>query len=107
MPKSCHTYLHGSGIKEITPRPRCIKIIKLNINILRGRKQNRPSMLGRISPLVAESPLLQATKNEPPFMYEQPRDCLNTTPLKCFIHKVERRVVCVLAQKFKASLLRN
>ena len=43
MPKTCHTYLHGSGIKEITPRPRCIKIIKLNINILRGEKQNQPS----------------------------------------------------------------
>ena len=33
MPKTCHTHSHGSGIQEITPRPRRIKIIKLNINI--------------------------------------------------------------------------
>ena len=60
-------------------------------------------MLGRISPLVAESPLLQATKNEPPFTYEQPRDCLKTTPLRYFTHKVEMRVLCVLARNTRLT----
>ena len=32
-------------------------------------------------------------------MWEWPRDGLKTPPLWCFTHKVERRVICVLARK--------
>ena len=106
MPKTCHIYLHGSGIKEITPRSRCIKIIKLNINMLQGEhKTDLVVPLPNFS-LGCRIPFAPSHQNEPPFTYEQPRDSLKTTPFRCFTHKIERRVICVLARKYKASLSR-
>ena len=65
-------------------------------------------MLAEFFPLgLAKYPLFQATKSEPPFTYEQPRDYLMTSRLRCFTHKVERRVVCVLAQKYQDFLINN
>ena len=76
----------------------CIKIIKLKrINNTR-EKLNGPSCFAEFPPLwFAEFPMLQATKATPPNVYEWRRDCPKTTPLWCFTHKVERRVICVLA----------
>ena len=76
----------------------CIKIIKLKRTNNTREKINGPSCFAEFPPLCfAESPLFQATKATPPNAYEWHRDCPKTTPLWCFTHEVERRVICVLA----------
>ena len=86
----------------------CIKIIKLK-RINNTREQlNGPSFFAEFPPLCfAESPLLQATKAMPPNAYEPCRDSPKTSPLWCFTHKVERRVICVLARIKQSLTIKN
>ena len=102
MPKSCQTHLHGNGIKK-SHQDQLHQNNQIKTKHYEGESKDRPSMLADFSPCVLPNLLLlQATKTTPPNAYDRPRDCPTMTPLRCFTHKVKRRVICVLALKIQS-----